>query len=402
MQAHAAAASNVHWLIRLRWGALLGTVVLLMAAAVVLRLEVAIVPVAAILFAQAASNVALSQFNASESMLPWVMVLDIALFTALLWCTGGPSNPFNFLYLVYIALAAIILTTRWAWMLTALALLGYGVLFLVGDTTHHMHMMRAHLQGMWVAFLVAAFFIVYFVQRINLTLAAKESELEAIRNREERRNRLASLATLAAGAAHELSTPLSTIAVISNDLATIGPDAAREDARAIRVLVEQCHRILSHMAHQGGESRGESHVPVPIETLVADATAGIAPSDRLQIRLPPNVTVVAPRLALTQALGNVIKNAMQASTGVVTVDWQTDRLSSAFLVIDAGSGMNAATLAQVGEPFFTTKRNGDGTGLGVFLARAILEQLDGRLEIDSTLGKGTHVHLWIPNQLVQS
>jgi two-component system, sensor histidine kinase RegB len=393
-------SANVDWLLRLRWGALGGTLSLLIAAAVVLRLEFNLGAIGTLLIVQAISNFALAKVSAKERLLPWVISLDLLLFTALLWLTGGPSNPFNFLYLVYIALAAVILSPRWAWTLTALALAGYGSLFLLSDTTHHMHMMREHLQGMWVAFGVAACFIVYFVQRINLALFQRETQLRLSQAREERKLRLSSLATLAAGAAHELATPLSSIAIISKELSQNGPPEIQPDAKTIRALVDRCHSILSQLAQDSGENGAEPEHPISIKQLIDDSSQGLDGSTRLNVQIDGQPLVVGQRRALIQALGNVLKNALQASSGTVDIDWSQDSQFAVLLVADQGPGMDPDTLSNIGNPFFTTKKPGQGMGLGVFVARGVLEQLGGRLEFESTVGLGTVARLCFPMERV--
>src|SRR5262249_9182438 len=129
------------------------------------------------------------------------------------------------LYLVNIALAAVVLRPRWTWTLVAVSLACFGTLFAqprwgagTAPALGHEAHFRMHLQGMWVAFGVAAIFIVYFVQRVTRALAARDAELAAAQLATARHERLAALATLAAGAAHELATPLSTIAVAAKEL----------------------------------------------------------------------------------------------------------------------------------------------------------------------------------------
>ena len=138
--------------------------------------------------------------------------------------------------------------------------------------------MAMHLQGMWVAFGVASAFIVYFLLRVRRALARRDEELAASRNLAARQERLASLATLAAGAAHELATPLSTIAVVAKDLErdvgalAAGADAL-EDVRLMRREVERCRRILERMRVDAGESAGERFARVSARELVADCLA---------------------------------------------------------------------------------------------------------------------------------
>ena len=213
-----------------------------------------------------------------------LMAFDIVLCTGLLYFTGGPSNPFSFLYLVQIALATITLRAAWTWALTTLALACSAVLFLwhqeLPDSVSHAVVMTLHLRGMWVAFGVAAGFIVYFLARVRRALEAREAELAASRQASARQERLASLATLAAGAAHELSTPLATIAVVMRELelqiglAGGSSPETRDDVRLVREQVDRCRAILERMSSDAGETVGEGFVPTPVEALVTAALAG--------------------------------------------------------------------------------------------------------------------------------
>ena len=207
------------------------------------------------------------------------MALDVLIFSGLLYFTGGPENPFSFLYLVPIAIAAITLRSAWTWMLVLLSLASSLVLFarhepLPAAGGHAGHM-ALHLRGMWVAFGVASAFIVYFLMRVRRALGAREEELDASRSLAARQERLASLATLAAGAAHELATPLSTIAVVAKDLeravvAAGAPAAAADDVRLMREEVERCRRILAACASTPANPAGERFARVSVRELVDD------------------------------------------------------------------------------------------------------------------------------------
>ncbi len=159
------------------------------------------------------------------------MLVDNLLLTALLYYTGGPANPFTVCYLVNIALAAAILGARWAWVLNGAAFACFALLFFAHlplaelehgpEHEHAMHHhtrtapgpMSLHLQGSLIAFGGASTFIVYFITRVTRELARREAELDEASRRRARTDKLAALATLAAGAAHELASPLSTIAL---------------------------------------------------------------------------------------------------------------------------------------------------------------------------------------------
>jgi two-component system sensor histidine kinase RegB len=423
---------DLSWLLTLRWGALAGQLATILAVDRIMGIDLPLGPLAVVLAIGAGSNVALGAWRrraeVDDAMLAAVMLLDVALLTAVLYYTGGPFNPFSFLYLVNVALAAVILPPGWTWTLAGISLTLFGGLFFahvplplgagggmdhaaMGHEMGDDHPISMHVQGMWVAFGVAAAFIVYFIQRVRRALAERDAELGAVRSAAARHEKLASLATLAAGAAHELATPLSTIAVVAKELeralGTDGADASTvADARLIREQVERCRTILVQMAADAGESTGEAPAAITVAAWFAAATEGLA--DRTRIVAAPGfapaaeaATVRVPPRALAQALRGVLKNALEASAGRgdVRVELATAADRWRLAVADRGAGMTPEVLARAGEPFFTTKSTDGlarGMGLGLFLARVVLERLGGELEIRSTLGRGTTVTLIVP------
>ena len=401
------------WLVTLRWGAFLGQLVTIVAVDRWMGIALPLRPLALVLGFGAATNVACALWArravVHEWMLAAVMLLDVGLLTAVLYLTGGPFNPFSFLYLVNIALGAVTLAPAWTWTLVSVSLLCFGGLFFAHvplPLDHdHAHPISMHVQGMWVAYGVAAAFIVYFIQRVRRALAERDAELGAARNAAARHERLASLATLAAGAAHELATPLSTIAVVAKELERAlgngGPASPTvEDARLIREQVERCRAILGQMAADAGETTGEVVAPVAVATLVAAASRDLAGRERVRCdtgAVAPAAAVRVPARALAQALRGVLKNALEASPAGAEV---VVRVSAAgthwrMAVEDRGTGMTHDVLARAGEPFFTTK-DGGGMGLGLFLARVVLERVGGALELDSAVGRGTTATLVLP------
>lgn len=405
---------NFDWLLRLRWGMVGGQAALVVLAHVLIGIELPLAPLLAIIAVEAASNAACRRWARTATaiadwMLGALMAFDIALFTVLLSLTGGPVNPFSFLYLVYIALAAVVLPGAWCWALAAFALACFGLLFAItplpGGSEHAAHL-RSHLEGMWVAFALTAALIVYFVRRVTGALGARERELARAREQAARGERLASLATLAAGAAHQLATPLSTIAVVARELAdqlerADGTGDAVADAHLIRAQVERCREILLQMAADAGESTGEPLVAVDGSSLVAQALANLPEAQRVLVHARGGErTLVAPARSVAQAIRAVIKNALDASPPPAPVDVTLDGDGERWrlTVRDRGSGMPADVLARVGEPFYTTKGPDRGMGLGLFLSRTVVERLGGSLAIDSAPGSGTAVTLLLPRR----
>jgi len=411
-------AINFSWLIRLRWGAITGQLALVLGSRFLLGIALPLAELFALIAIEAASNAALTLWlRRARDIRPWmtglVMGLDVALLTAMMRLTGGPLNPFSTLYLVNIALAAVVLPSTWTWFLTALSLSCFGFLFIDqallqdgGAMAHSHDHMRMHLEGMWLAFGLAAGFIVYFVQRVTGALAERDAELASARALTARNERLASLATLAAGAAHQLSTPLSTIAVVAKELERQlerdDPDGSSAgDARLIREQVERCRDILQQLAADAGESTGEALQATRIEDLVHAAMRGLAQGDAIALSLSPaarDARLHAPPRALAQALRGLLKNACEASPAGSPVEVRVERGGDAWVleIADRGSGMTPEVLARAGEPFFTTKGPDQGMGLGVFLARTVVERLGGRFEIESEEARGTCVRLHLP------
>jgi two-component system sensor histidine kinase RegB len=410
----ARAERGLSWLVHLHWWAILGQLVVIFAAQSVTGIGLPVQALAFLIALEVAGNVALrvwaTRTRVTDATIAAVMFLDVVVLTVLLDLTGG----FSTLYLVNVALAAVLLPPRWSWMLMGSSLFAFGSLFVheaIVGPSHHIrahiegnHVMGAHLRGMWVAFALAAVFIVFFVQRVSSQLAARERELQLTRARSARREKLASLATLAAGAAHELSTPLSTIAVVAKELQrsltgeSVQPEV-REDLQLIRDQVARCRDILDRMAAHAGENVGEPLAPVTVRSWVEAALDGFAGRGRVVVETPdPAAALVGPPRALADTLRGLLKNAVQASPAdaPVTLRVSTTRGRIRASVLDRGQGMTPDVLSRVGEPFFTTKVPGEGMGLGLFLTRALAEQLGGEFHIVSRAGAGTEAWIELP------
>lgn len=414
----ARAERGLSWLVHLHWWAILGQLVVILAAQTVTGIGLPVEPLAALIVLEVGGNVALrvwaTRVRVTDATIAAVMFLDIVVLTVLLDLTGGVSNPFSTLYLVNVALAAVLLPPRWSWALMVSSLVSFGSLFVheaIVGPSHHLrshvpntHLMSAHLRGMWVAFALAAVFIVFFVQRVSSQLAARERELQLTRARSERREKLASLATLAAGAAHELSTPLSTIAIVAKELqrsltGKAVPSEVGEDLQLVRDQVARCRDILDRMAAHAGENVGEPLSTLTVRGWIDSALEGFAGRTRVVVDVSdPEAALVGPPRALADALRGLLKNAVQASPtdAPVTLRVTTAREHIRVSVLDRGHGMPPDVLSRVGEPFFTTKVPGEGMGLGLFLTRALAEQLGGEFHIVSRAGAGTEAWIDLP------
>jgi two-component system sensor histidine kinase RegB len=244
-------------------------------------------------------------------------------------------------------------------------------------------------------------------------LQARERELFELQRSAVRHEKLASLSTLAAGAAHELGTPLATIALVAKELEH-GLDAARSadelipDARLIRQEVERCREILQQMAARAGEGAGEMPTVFDVHGVERDLSDALG-SRATQIafeREGDRSELVAPKALLVQVLANLVRNAFDAQaeagkTETVRVVTRLQGERAAFEIFDSGPGIPADASSRVGEPFFTTKAPGRGLGLGVFLARAFAEKMGGELVLAARPGGGTVARLIVPRDMLK-
>ena len=401
-------AVNAQWLIQLRWAQIVGQAATVLGADLMLGVDLPLSMLWALVAVGLGSNLALAASvrrsgRADGRVLAAVMALDVAALTGLLFLTGGADNPFGFLYLVQIALATVILEAAWTWALVALSFIGFGLLLVV---EHRPLTVAPHTRaiGVWVALGVASAFIVHFLLRVTAALAARDAELAEAHNLAARQERLASLATMAAGAAHELATPLGTVALVAKELerhlADHSDRTLAEDARLIREQVGRCRAILDQMVGGTGAA-GEGLVSQPVAEVLAEALTIIRTAPPVRQSVAPDVaaTVVnLPVRAVTQALRSLITNAQDASPpdGEVLVSATCRAGVLAIDVVDRGRGMSAEVLARIGEPFYTTKQPGRGMGLGLYLARAVFESVGGAMAIDSREGAGTRVTVTMP------
>lgn len=419
--AHAHDASpakiTLAWLIPLRYWAALGQAATIGFAVFALGIDdLPVGPLALLVAATIASNAALTFWlgrarDVSASSVGLVLGADTLLLTGLLYFSGGPSNPFSVLYLVHVTVAAMVLGMRWTASIVALSVVSFAALFAwhvpIAEMAHEHHGEAAfsiHLQGMWIAFAVAASLIGYFVARVAAALRAREADLASARALAAQSEKLASLTTLAAGAAHELGSPLATIAVAAKELERLvvdAPDDAIDDARLIRAEVDRCRAIIQRMSARAGETMGELPAPVTaanifqlcLDRLDADA------SRRVVVASAAHRAFACPAEGLVQVLLNLVHNglhATRAAAGTVRLSSSETRGAVQLVVEDDGIGIPEGLLERVGDPFFTTKAPGEGMGLGVFLARAFVERWRGRLTLESREGEGTRVVMELP------
>lgn len=319
---------------------------------------------------------------------PWAagihLLLDVFGLTTFFAISGAAANPFTMLYFVPIGLATL-LPRGFTWGVAGAALVGFGALLCVTATTtdlsgHFLH----HLVGMWVGLAVSGATITLFVHRLAAAITRQQAELERAREAATQARHLAALGGLAAGAAHELGTPLGTIQLLTDELDALS-DAERTAAiGCIRSELLRCKDIIHSMASPVLSARQlEGLEPWPLSAC-RDLEHGTSAVVHVHFSGDAEVRTNQPELVIRRVLNELVRNAADACDGagkqaVVDVSVAARAGSARISVNDNGPGLSEHVRRGLFEAYFSTKEA--GRGLGLYLARAHLRQLGGDLEL---------------------
>ena len=409
----AAGRKNMQQLILLRWLAALGQVATIGAAyflfGIPLPIDDMLTLVLILAVFNAISVLRLQTRRPVTNMELFVALLvDVGILTAQLYCSGGTTNPFIFLYLLQAALAAVLLRPWSTWAIVGITTLCVAGLALAGQPLnlpldHDLGLASPYIQGLLLCFVLNAALLVVFITRINRNLRDRDEYLAALRQRAAEEEHIVRMGLLASGAAHELGTPLSTLAVILGDWQRIPPftdDAElRQEVSEMQAQVLRCKDIVNGILMSAGETRGDA----PTETTVHRFLDGLAAqwrASRGATRLVydnhfgPDMRIVSDS-ALKQMISNVLDNALEASP-----QWQrlvVDRRGEDLLltVQDAGPGFAPDILRNLGKPYQSSKDK-PGGGLGLFLSINVARTLGGSLSAQNLLVGGAAVTLTLP------
>ncbi len=330
--------------------------------------------------------------------------LDLGTLGALVFFSGGATNPLVSLLLPPVAIAALALPTAWVLATGALAIALYSLLmgiYLPLPLADGERATRLHLGGMWITFAVSSGMIAWFVVRLSALIRQRDAALGAAREAALRDERLVALGTLAAGAAHELGTPLATMAVVTGELARDPklPDALRDDVTLLRQQIGVCKDIITGLSRRAGAERLDAAAPRPVDHWLAGIIARweeLRPDARHVLTAsglrPPPAIVADP--TLVQAVINLLNNAATASQQAVEIlaKWDAERF--ALDVRDRGPGFPPQVLAQGGHQAFPG--HAGGSGIGLLLARSAVERRGGTLELSNDPAGGAIAHLELP------
>ncbi|HWW48192.1 MAG TPA: ActS/PrrB/RegB family redox-sensitive histidine kinase [Xanthobacteraceae bacterium] len=388
-------------ILRLRWLAALGQFVAIIVVVKGLEFDLPVIPAMIIVCSSALLNLALQLiFSPMHRLTPAaaaaLLALNIIELAALLFLTGGLANPFSFLFLAPVLISATALPTRFTIGLGCLAAVSATVVGLFHmplpwEADSPLEFPTIYLSGVWLSIVLAigvtslyAFQVTEEARKLADALAATELVLT-------REQHLTQLDGLAAAAAHELGTPLSTIFLISRELErSVDEDSPiASDLKTLREQAQRCREILAKITQLS--SSGAPFDEMPLSTLIEEAVAphrefGVDIKVRIMGGSGSSEPVGMRNPAILHGIGNILENAVDFARSTVEVGawWNDDQVE--IVISDDGPGIAPEVLKRIGEPYLSRRRQPDeaaggrgGLGLGVFIARTLLERAGARV-----------------------
>ena len=343
------------------------------------------------------------------------LAFDIAQLGYLLYWTGGLENPFALMLIAPVTVSATILSGAATIWLSFLALAATTALALVHQplpwSPAGLQLPSVYVFGLWMAIVITTLFIAGYTYRVSRDARRMSDALGATRLALSREQQLSALGGLAAAAAHELGTPLSTIAVVARELRKDLPDDSEwgEDVDLLLSETVRCRDILTQLSRQPDQEAAGPFKSMPFSAMVE---AAAAPHQRDEIVViveqhgPDGAFDLAaeegaiaadqPRVVLTpemnQGIGTLVQNAVQFAreTVEITVYWDEDTAS--VIIEDDGPGFAALVLDRLGEPYVSSRAGKDGhMGLGIFIAKTLLERGGASLSFSNRSEGGARV-----------
>lgn len=333
---------------------------------------------------------------------------DLLIHSALLYYSGGSTNPFVSYYLVPLTIAAATLPWLYSIVLSGLALAGYTLMLVWYDPIIVPPVERTTLlvYGMWLSFALAAALITFFVTRMAEQLRHQE-QFQAQRREESMRDQqLLAVATQAAGAAHELGTPLATMSVLLKELRQEHRDPQLdEDLALLQSQVQLCKESLTQLVRAAEADRRQAVVEQTVREWVDSVMQRwhlMHPEATFQFHClgKGSAPKLMPPADLSQSLLNLLNNATDACPVDLDIrlDWNEQWIK--VTIRDHGAGVPLAIAEQIGRPFITTK--GKGFGLGLFLSQASVTRAGGTVKLYNHEDGGALTELRLPHGSVRA
>jgi two-component system sensor histidine kinase RegB len=326
------------------------------------------------------------------------LLVDVFALSALLYFSGGSTNPFISLYLLPLTIAAAALPWAYTWVMAAVTISCYTLMLfyylpLPHDHEEHNSEFNLHVSGMWLAFVLSTMLIAWFVVKMGISIRERDKDLALAREQALRNEQIIALGTLAAGAAHELGTPLATMAVVTGELQDEYKENRefQDNIRILRDQITQCKHTLTQLLADAGQARAEEGSGQAVDSFlrqVLDKWQLMRPSVQFTYRgsgVEPAPQILNTQL-LSQSILNLLNNAADASLKHIEIEVSWNYQELHLQILDYGDGLTGEAVQRAGQPFFTSKASGQGFGIGLFLANANIERFGGRVRLTNRVG----------------
>ena len=385
---------RLNTLIRLRWLAIIGQSVAVIFVAYWLNFPLPVSLCFTLIALSAWLNLFLAfRYPAAHRLNPpaamGILIFDSLQLAGLLYMTGGLTNPFSLLLTVPVVISATSLPLRLTAALGALVMAAATLLMF-----HHMPFV--YVVGMWMAVFSSISFTAIYAFRVAEEARLLANALAATELVLQREQHLSALDGLAAAAAHELGTPLATITLVAREMEkALGNDSKyREDVTLLRSQSERCRELLPRLPSLSSE--GAPHLArLPLTSLVEEVIAphrdfGISINLRPGERIGPE-PVGQRNAGVLYGIGNLVENAVDFARAFVNVGWSWDDNHVTLSITDDGPGFPADIIDRIGEPYMSTRQGaelGGGLGLGLFIAKTLLERSGATIDFRNSSGPG--------------
>ena len=326
------------------------------------------------------------------------LLVDVLALSALLYFSGGSTNPFISLYLLPLTIAAAALPWAYTWVMAAITISCYTLLLFYYVPLPHNHEEHGsefimHVSGMWLAFVLSTVLIAWFVVKMGISIRERDKDLALAREQALRNEQIIALGTLAAGAAHELGTPLATMAIVTGELQNeyVENNEFQSNVSILRDQITHCKHTLTQLLADAGQARAEDASGQAVDYFlrqVLDKWQLMRPS--VQFTYHGSGVEPAPQILNTQLLSqsilNLLNNAADASLKHIEIEVSWNYQELHLQILDDGEGLSGEAVQRAGQPFFTTKARGHGFGIGLFLANANIERFGGRVRLTNREG----------------
>ncbi|CAH0992630.1 Sensor histidine kinase RegB [Sinobacterium norvegicum] len=338
------------------------------------------------------------------------IIVDIASLSALLYLSGGATNPLVSYYLIPISIAAATMNKKQSWVITASSISLYTLLLnfyqpleILAPEQHSGHhgntndsLINLHLIGMWLTFVLSALLINTFIIQMAAAIRRREHDLNRLREEDLQQQQVMAVASLAAGTAHELGTPLNTMMLLIDEVHDNPdlPTECRQDLHTIDGQLQRCQQILKKLTHQAEHYRQEEFKRKRIDEYLRELLNHwiiIRPEASFKLTITSDyIATLKIGATMEQAIINLLNNAADACPEKIDISLHclAAEKTVTITIDDHGDGIDQKIAAQAGQAFITSKGD-SGLGLGLYLSHSTLNRYGGKVQLRSRPEGGT-------------